>query len=285
MPAPQKIANSSETMPQPLRAVDTPVTGSPRGAKQPNRNSASNANRNAHAPRNTSRGRMPQPSTMSTFEMNFSAAASSTKPSETFSVFIHSPLFGSFLTRPGSRASSTNGAAIVRPNTPMPSATCARPAVATDASSEPTIGAVHVNEVTTSVAPIRNTPTRPPVRPALPAMRFTNCGGCSTIHPNSVSANSTNAPPITRLVSQCAANTVITSPTATPITTKINTMPNPYASASGSTEPCRASACFVKKLNVIGIIGYVHGIASAMRSEEHTSELQSLRHLVCRLLL
>src|SRR5262245_63956654 len=35
--------------------------------------------------------------------------------------------------------------------------------------------------------------------------------------------------------------------------------------------------------------GHVSGIATAMttvvRSEEHTSELQSLRHLVCRLLL
>src|SRR5262245_65103466 len=28
-----------------------------------------------------------------------------------------------------------------------------------------------------------------------------------------------------------------------------------------------------------------HGTAFAIRSEEHTSELQSLRHLVCRLLL
>src|ERR1035441_3975168 len=31
--------------------------------------------------------------------------------------------------------------------------------------------------------------------------------------------------------------------------------------------------------------GYFHTIAVRLRSEEHTSELQSLRHLVCRLLL
>src|SRR5262245_62987190 len=30
---------------------------------------------------------------------------------------------------------------------------------------------------------------------------------------------------------------------------------------------------------------YVNGAATTTRSEEHTSELQSLRHLVCRLLL
>src|SRR5262245_65268293 len=33
----------------------------------------------------------------------------------------------------------------------------------------------------------------------------------------------------------------------------------------------------------VGELG--RGLAAALRSEEHTSELQSLRHLVCRLLL
>src|SRR5437899_4904423 len=32
-------------------------------------------------------------------------------------------------------------------------------------------------------------------------------------------------------------------------------------------------------------IGYVSNVVIGVRSEEHTSELQSLRHLVCRLLL
>src|SRR5438045_6896431 len=33
------------------------------------------------------------------------------------------------------------------------------------------------------------------------------------------------------------------------------------------------------------LLGSEHQLARAARSEEHTSELQSLRHLVCRLLL
>src|SRR5438045_7709985 len=44
-------------------------------------------------------------------------------------------------------------------------------------------------------------------------------------------------------------------------------------------------------LERLGAVGGVHGVleqrvlGAAQRSEEHTSELQSLRHLVCRLLL
>src|SRR5258705_4829683 len=34
-----------------------------------------------------------------------------------------------------------------------------------------------------------------------------------------------------------------------------------------------------------GIFGFLLAVAVILRSEEHTSELQSLRHLVCRLLL
>src|SRR5437899_10178785 len=41
--------------------------------------------------------------------------------------------------------------------------------------------------------------------------------------------------------------------------------------------------------NVVKVLGQISvhyiGVAFADRSEEHTSELQSLRHLVCRLLL
>src|SRR5205814_8814769 len=36
--------------------------------------------------------------------------------------------------------------------------------------------------------------------------------------------------------------------------------------------------------DVCGVDGYLH-LVQCRRSEEHTSELQSLRHLVCRLLL
>src|ERR1035438_10597207 len=40
-------------------------------------------------------------------------------------------------------------------------------------------------------------------------------------------------------------------------------------------------ACIVCKLRISHLLGNIH----VLRSEEHTSELQSLRHLVCRLLL
>src|ERR1035441_5321273 len=36
---------------------------------------------------------------------------------------------------------------------------------------------------------------------------------------------------------------------------------------------------------LIGVLGGMHWMTLVMRSEERTSELQSLRHLVCRLLL
>src|SRR5438045_8382052 len=38
-----------------------------------------------------------------------------------------------------------------------------------------------------------------------------------------------------------------------------------------------------KKIKAVGI--FVNRLTADVRSEEHTSELQSLRHLVCRLLL
>src|SRR5262245_63492306 len=45
---------------------------------------------------------------------------------------------------------------------------------------------------------------------------------------------------------------------------------------------------FSLDVQVVGIFANIHAVrrkAAAVRSEEHTSELQSLRHLVCRLLL
>src|SRR5436853_5205699 len=41
----------------------------------------------------------------------------------------------------------------------------------------------------------------------------------------------------------------------------------------------------MNKLVVTQVIGTFIGVVVGIRSEEHTSELQSLRHLVCRLLL
>src|SRR5262245_65397293 len=40
-----------------------------------------------------------------------------------------------------------------------------------------------------------------------------------------------------------------------------------------------------RRRHIAGVSSFGSGYASDVRSEEHTSELQSLRHLVCRLLL
>src|SRR5438045_9195344 len=40
-----------------------------------------------------------------------------------------------------------------------------------------------------------------------------------------------------------------------------------------------------QSLEPLGVAEELHHLAQLLRSEEHTSELQSLRHLVCRLLL
>src|SRR2546425_6702391 len=41
----------------------------------------------------------------------------------------------------------------------------------------------------------------------------------------------------------------------------------------------------VRHALILGLVGLVAGLIGGMRSEEHTSELQSLAYLVCRLLL
>src|SRR5438045_6273835 len=47
----------------------------------------------------------------------------------------------------------------------------------------------------------------------------------------------------------------------------------------------RFQPVFVSEPSVEDTISILRGIKEKYRSEEHTSELQSLRHLVCRLLL
>src|SRR5205814_7450458 len=53
------------------------------------------------------------------------------------------------------------------------------------------------------------------------------------------------------------------------------------SAASGSPSPWRNSSA----ADAIAPIGFAIPCPAMSRSEEHTSELQSLRHLVCRLLL
>src|SRR5947199_2194669 len=49
--------------------------------------------------------------------------------------------------------------------------------------------------------------------------------------------------------------------------------------------PRPAGGCLMPILSYLKALGRALGDELAARSEEHTSELQSLRHLVCRLLL
>src|SRR5438045_6823318 len=60
----------------------------------------------------------------------------------------------------------------------------------------------------------------------------------------------------------------------------------PGASEPGQLLVCAKSVAFVPLIAMLLIVSVLLPVFfSCMRSEEHTSELQSLRHLVCRLLL
>src|SRR5437899_4961363 len=52
-----------------------------------------------------------------------------------------------------------------------------------------------------------------------------------------------------------------------------------------SSDHAEATRTIIKQGLKADILAHVRAIKSDVRSEEHTSELQSLRHLVCRLLL
>src|SRR5205814_7503172 len=81
----------------------------------------------------------------------------------------------------------------------------------------------------------------------------------------------------------------VTSP---PLAGRQASISNPTALAPGSTNPISASMRWPadRKAGPGVACGRYRGGATSraairLRSEEHTSELQSLRHLVCRLLL
>jgi hypothetical protein len=145
-------------MPEAMRPAPTPSFGVPVLRRMPNRYIAQSPKIVVHSSKNSSRGRICQPNAKSTIDTNLNAAASSTNPSETLSVSIHSPDRGIDLTLVGISESTTNGSAIVNPKIAMPTPTRSVPTLATFAINEPTIGAVHVNEVITSVAPMKKTP-------------------------------------------------------------------------------------------------------------------------------
>src|SRR5262245_65020868 len=59
----------------------------------------------------------------------------------------------------------------------------------------------------------------------------------------------------------------------------------PSTTVTCCSNPSRASSLTLARVAGVGSGMSVGSVDETMRSEEHTSELQSLRHLVCRLLL
>src|ERR1035441_8840347 len=66
----------------------------------------------------------------------------------------------------------------------------------------------------------------------------------------------------------------------------IRTLPDPFGDATtGANGIEQIRGRRLKQADSFDEIGFSRAIRADERSEEHTSELQSLRHLVCRLLL
>src|SRR5262245_63281499 len=82
------------------------------------------------------------------------------------------------------------------------------------------------------------------------------------------------SPGAVQLIDLAVGDNTITVPAATGVTTVAVTIVPP---------PGNTNAILLKALP--GDTGVGLHVTQPMRSEEHTSELQSLRHLVCRLLL
>src|SRR5262245_64802607 len=71
--------------------------------------------------------------------------------------------------------------------------------------------------------------------------------------------------------------------TSMPITSPVDFISGPSEISRPSYRRNGNTASFTEKC--LGTISFVKPSSCNCRSEEHTSELQSLRHLVCRLLL
>ena len=105
------------------------------------------------------RGRSPVPHTRSAFERNFSAAATSMKPSTPLSAPIHEPDFGRRPSAFGKTAKRTNGSANTLEKTTIPRTGYPHPPCTVAARRPPTNGTVHENDTSTSVSPMKSTPT------------------------------------------------------------------------------------------------------------------------------
>src|SRR5947199_10254481 len=74
------------------------------------------------------------------------------------------------------------------------------------------------------------------------------------------------------------------SPAASPSKTVCSSEPwNTWAPQATDSPPTEERLGIFRQDFFLGLVGDIPALAD--RSEEHTSELQSLRHLVCRLLL
>src|SRR5438045_7067247 len=77
-----------------------------------------------------------------------------------------------------------------------------------------------------------------------------------------------------------SAQTPAPQPSAPP-----TTVTTPAVSAPATTTASPNEAEMMKEMMELAKLNENHKLLADLRSEEHTSELQSLRHLVCRLLL
>src|SRR5437868_1800840 len=118
---------------------------------------------NIHTAKNTSRFKMPQCSTRSAFDRNFTASANSRKPNTILTVVSHPPDLGNALSKLGNNANTVKGNANAKPNPAIPIVSCiAPPLVDNDpASKDPRIGPVHEKETSASVSAMKNIPTNP----------------------------------------------------------------------------------------------------------------------------
>src|SRR5215469_2960974 len=107
----------------------------------------------------TCRVNMPQRHTRSAFERNFIAAATSRKPTKTLTEIIQPPDFGSCDRNCGARARKKNGTANTVEKASMPTSGHRQFPCAVMTNNVPTNGAVHVNDVSVKVEPIKRAPT------------------------------------------------------------------------------------------------------------------------------
>src|SRR5690554_3295062 len=105
---------------------------------------------------------MPHPAAKSAIEINLSANANSTKPSNTLIVLSHPPDLGKECNNDGNIAKKVNGKAKATEKPSIPINGPSTEPVCTDSTNNvPIIIAVHENETKTKVKAIKNTDNNP----------------------------------------------------------------------------------------------------------------------------